>query len=316
MGFKALKDTRDETLAGIEHPFADTLRQYRSAKWLDSHFGREFLRHVRPDGRIHAHWNQTGNEAGRSSCRDPNLQGIARRPEYRQAFIAPPGRVLVKADYAAAHLRIVAKIAGEQKMLAAFQSGQDLHRLTAQALLSRNEVTKEDRQLAKAVAFGLLYGMGARGLRNYAQQSYGITLTIEEATRHRRTFFETYPALKRWHDQTATARQTQKETRSLAGRRRLLDPKTPLMHRLNSPVLGTEGDAAKLALALLWERRDQCPSAVPVLFVHDEIVVECDEGQADQVAAWLRQAMIDGLAPLIDPVPVEVEVNVGRTWGG
>jgi DNA polymerase-1 len=95
-----------------------------------------------------------------------------------------------------------------------------------------------------------------------------------------------------------------------------MDEKTPFTHRLNSPVQGAEADGAKLAMALLWERRDQAPGAFPVLFVHDEIVVEADAGQAEATAAWLRQAMLDGMAPLLDPVPVEVEVKVGRTWAG
>jgi DNA polymerase-1 len=86
--------------------------------------------------------------------------------------------------------------------------------------------------------------------------------------------------------------------------------------RLNSPVQGSGADGLKLALALLWERRDQCPGAFPVLAVHDEIVVEADAGQAGAAAAWLKQAMLDGMAPLIDPVPVEVEVAVGTTWAG
>jgi DNA polymerase-1 len=314
LGFD-VSDTQDETLAGVEHAFADALRQYRQAKWLDSHFGESFLRWVR-DGRVYGLYDQVGNEAGRSSCKQPNLQGIPRRQDYRKAFVAPPGKVLVKADFAAAHLRIVCKIAGEKKMLDAFRAGQDLHCLTAQALLGKDDVTKQDRQLAKAVAFGLLYGMGAKGLRNYALVSYGISLSLDEAARHRRTFFRTYPGLAGWHRDTEAARATQTESRSQGGRRRLLDPKTPLMHRLNSPVLGTEADAAKTALALLRERRDQCPGARPVAFVHDEIVVEADAGQAEAAAAWVKQAMTDGLAPLIDPVPVEVEVTIGPTWGG
>jgi DNA polymerase-1 len=317
LGFD-VKDTKDKTLAGIEHPFADRLRQYRYAKWLDGTYGATFLRFVAPDGRVYASWNQTGNEAGRSSCKGPNLQQIPRQADYRRAFRAPPGKVLVKADFAAAHLRIVAKIAGEGKMLAAFQAGQDPHRLTAAALLDKaeGEVSKQDRQLAKAVAFGLLYGMGAKGLRNYAQQSYGVTLTLGEATRHRSTFFATYPGLKKWHEQTQAGRAAQTETRTLAGRRRLLDPKTPLMHRLNSPVLGTEGDAAKTALALLWEHRDQCPGARPVAFVHDEIAVEADVGVGEQAREWVRQAMREAMQPLIDPVPCEVAVTVAQTWGG
>jgi len=96
----------------------------------------------------------------------------------------------------------------------------------------------------------------------------------------------------------------------------LLDHKTPYTHRLNTPVQGTEADGLKLALALLWERRARVPGAFPVLVVHDEIVVECAQDQADTAATWLKQAMLDGMAPLIDPVPVEVEVKIGRTWGG
>jgi DNA polymerase-1 len=102
----------------------------------------------------------------------------------------------------------------------------------------------------------------------------------------------------------------------LAGRRRLLDEKTPYTHRLNSPVQGTEADGTKTALALLWERRNQAPRAFPVLAVHDEIVVEADASQAAAAAAWLKAAMLDGMGPLIDPVPVEVEVKVARSWGG
>lgn len=106
------------------------------------------------------------------------------------------------------------------------------------------------------------------------------------------------------------------ETRTLTGRRRLLDDRTPDTHRFNTPVQGTGADGLKLALALLWERRGQAPGAFPVLAVHDEIVVEADEGEAEPVTRWLKAAMLDALAPLLDPVPVEVEVKVARTWGG
>jgi DNA polymerase-1 len=317
LGFE-VQDTKDETLAGIDHPLVDLLRQYRFAKWLDGTYGESFLRFLDPDGRVYAGWVQTGNEAGRSSCKEPNMQQIPRQAEYRRAFVAPPGKVLIKADFAAAHLRIACRIANEGKMLAAFKENKDLHRLTAASLLGKPEadVTKQDRQLAKAVAFGLLYGMGAKTLRIYALQNYGVAMTLDEARRHKARFFQTYPGLARWHLKTDAARETQTETRSLAGRRRLLDPKTPIMHRLNSPVLGTEADAAKTALALLWERREECPGARPVAFVHDEILVEADAAQAEAAAAWVKAAMVDAMAPLIDPVPVEVEVKVGATWAG
>jgi DNA polymerase-1 len=317
LGFP-VENTKDATLAGIDHPLADLLRRYRYAKWLDGTYGEAFLRFIEPDGKIYGNWVQTGNEAGRSSCKEPNLQQIPRQADYRRAFAAPPGKVLIKADFAAAHLRIACKIAGDQRMLAAFQENHDLHRLTAASLLGKPEadVTKQDRQLAKAVAFGLLYGMGPKTLRVYALQSYGVEMTLEQAQRHKATFFRTYPGLARWHRRTDAERAGQTETRTLAGRRRLLDPKTPIMHRLNSPVLGTEADAAKTALALLWERRDACPGARPVAFVHDEILVEADAGQADAAAAWVKQALLDAMAPLIAPVPVEIEVQIARTWGG
>jgi DNA polymerase-1 len=96
----------------------------------------------------------------------------------------------------------------------------------------------------------------------------------------------------------------------------LLNDKTPFTHRLNSPVQGCEADGVKLAMALLWQRRAQCPGAFPVLFCHDEVVIETDADQAAASSAWLRAAMIDAMAPLITPVPVEVEVSVGQTWGG
>jgi DNA polymerase-1 len=317
LGFP-VENTKDEMLAGIDHPLADLLRRYRYAKWLDGTYGESFLRFIEPDGKIYGNWVQTGNEAGRSSCKEPNLQQIPRQADYRRAFAAAPGKVLIKADFTAAHLRIACKIAGEQKMLAAFRENRDLHRLTAASLLAKpeDEVTKQDRRIAKAVAFGLLYGMGPKTLRVYALQSYGVEMTLEEAKRHKATFFATYPGLERWHRHTDAERATQTETRTRAGRRRLLDPKTPIMHRLNSPVLGTEADAAKTSLALLWERRDACPGARPVAFVHDEILVEADAGQADAAAAWVKQAMLDAMAPLIDPVPVEVEVKIGPSWAG
>jgi DNA polymerase-1 len=178
-------------------------------------------------------------------------------------------------------------------------------------VLGKSEVTKADRQLAKAVNFGLLYGMGVKALVATAASNYGVTLTEGEATAHRNTFFRTYPGLRKWHKSTP---EEPIETRTLAGRRRLGVER--YTEKLNTPVQGTGADGLKRALALLWERRAVCPDAFPVLFVHDEIVVECDEARAAEAATWVRDVMCDGMAPLIDPVPVEVEVTTGRTWGG
>jgi DNA polymerase-1 len=220
----------------------------------------------------------------------------------------------VRADYSQIELRIAAEIAGEQAMLEAYDRGDDLHALTARRVLCVEQVSPEQRQLAKAVNFGLLYGMGVRGFQAYAKSNYSLDLTEVQARSYREAFFRAYPGLAAWH-RRVRAQQTL-ETRTLAGRRRLLTADQSDTIRLNTPVQGTGADGLKTALALLWERRAQAPGAFPVLVVHDEIVVECDQDQAESVASWLRQAMLDGMQSLLKRVPVEVEVKVGRTWAG
>jgi DNA polymerase-1 len=309
-----LDSTDDEHLAAVNHPIAEALRDYRAARKRCTTYGKDWLKHVDPDGRVYAGWRQLGADSGRMACHEPNLQNLPRDPRYRRCFVAPPGRVLVKADYSQVELRIAAKVANETTMIAAYGRGDDLHTLTARMILGKEEVTKVDRQLAKAVNFGLLYGMGWKGFRVYARTNYGVDLTAEQAQDYRAAFFRAYPGLAKWHQQVRRAHAL--ETRTLTGRRRLLSRVNPDTWRLNTPVQGAGADGLKLALALLWERRAEVPGAFPVLAVHDEIVVECDKDQAGAVEAWLRAAMVEGMAPLIDPVPVEVEVSVGTTWGG
>jgi DNA polymerase-1 len=308
-----LDSTKDEALAGVDHPLAAVLREHRSAKQLVKTFGRTWLKFLQ-DGRIFAKWNPLGTAAGRSSCKEPNLQQVPKDLRYRQCFTAPLGRVLVKADYSQLQLRIACRVAKEKRMLEAYQRGEDLHTLTAKSITGKAEVTKADRQTAKAVNFGLLFGLGARGLQSYAKKEYGLELSPEEAETYRARFFAAYPALEQWHKREG--RSHAKECRTRLGRRRLLDDKTPYTHRLNTPVQGAEADGAKQAMALLWERREQCPGAFPVLFVHDEIVVEADTDQAEAAKAWLVTAMKDGMEKILAPVRCEVEAQIVPSWGG
>ena len=144
-------------------------------------------------------------------------------------------------------------------------------------------------------------------------------MSLEEAALYRGRFFETYSGLKRWHDNQRRAWQRREtETRTLTGRRRMKVEK--LTDRLNAPVQGTGADGLKVALALLWERRSECPGAVPVLDCHDEVVVECDAEQAGDVKAWLEKAMIEGMEAVINgmdevDVPIEIETRIARRWG-
>ncbi len=144
-------------------------------------------------------------------------------------------------------------------------------------------------------------------------------MSLEEAALYRRRFFETYRGLKRWHDrERRTWHHGETETRTLTGRRRTNVQK--LTDRLNAPVQGTGADGLKLALALLWERRDKCPGAMPVLVCHDEVAVECEVERAADAKAWLEGAMIEGMDAVMNSVgearvPVEVEARIARSWG-
>ena len=315
-----LSDTKGETLSRSEHPLAKALLEYRKTSKLVGTYGPNLLKFVE-DGRIYGSWWQNGAGTGRMASSSPNLQNLP--PEVRRYVKAPAGRVLVVADYSQIELRIAAKISREERMLAAFTNGEDIHTITARSLTGREDVTKQERKLAKAVNFGLLYGMSPGGLRSYARASYGVEMTKEEAERYWREFFETYPGLRAWHDREylQLKKHGSTETRTLTGRRRT--GVTKLTERLNSPVQGTGADGLKLALALLSERRDECPGAVPILAVHDEIVVECEEDEAEKVKTWLEKAMIDGMDRVLNGpgvggprVPVEVEMQISRTWAG
>jgi DNA polymerase I-like protein with 3'-5' exonuclease and polymerase domains len=308
-----LESTEDDTLAAVDHPLAAALREYRGAVKRVTAYGTNWLRHVSPDGRVYPGWRQLGADSGRMSCAAPNVQQLPRDVRYRRCFVAPPGRVLVKADYSQIELRLAATIAPDPAMHAAYQAGEDLHARTARVLTGNPEVTKADRQLAKAVNFGLLYGMGAKTLVVYARSTYGVTLTVAEATAYRNKFFQTYRGLKKWHAGVG-ASDRPAVTHTVLGRKRFEVKR--FTEKLNTPVQGTGADGLKQALALLWERRAECPTAFPVLAVHDEIVVECDATDADRASTWLKTCMIDGMAPFAAPVPVEVEVSVGPNWGG
>lgn len=310
--FKALgldvADTRQETLERVRdaHPIVPLFMEYREASKRAGTYGKDWLKFVNPrTGRIHADWKPIGSEPGRMACKNPNLQNLPRDPRYRDCFIPRGGRVLVKADYSQIELRIIAQMSQDPRMLKAFAEGGDLHQLTAALVMGKRpeEVTKEERQMAKAVNFGLIYGMGAQGLANYAANSYGVTLTLEQAQRFRQRYFEAFAAVRRWHKR----HERDKETRTLWGRRRVLRPDAFSTERYNSPVQGTGADLLKLALAHLWETEPP-PGTLIVSVVHDEIQVEADADRVEQAEQWLTAAMENAAKEMLD-VPVVVEVT-------
>lgn len=293
------------------HPLVDLLLEYRFYEKRRSTYGVNLLEYINPvTGRIHPEWWPLRAASGRMACSSPNLQNIPRDSGLRACIRAEPGNKLIKADYSQIELRIAAELSGDARMVESFRRGEDLHALTVREILGQSEVTPQARQLSKAINFGLIYGMGAERLRQYVFQSFGISLTTDQAAELRRRFFQTYPAIADWHRKIGR----QKEVCSVLGRPRRFDL-PQFSEQVNHPVQGTGADGLKNALAILWQTRHLVPGAVPVLAVHDEIVVEAPAGEAQKAAAWLKFAMLAGMAEFLRRVPVEVEVKISDTWG-
>ena len=273
------------------------------------------------DGRVHCRFNSTGTDTGRFTSTDPNMQNLG-RGDLRTCVAAPEGKCLVIGDYAQIELRAAAVLAGEDSMIQAYQDGADLHRKTAAAVLGKSvdEVAKEDRQLAKAVNFGLLFGQTAPGLMRYAEAAYGLTMSLEEAERYRSSFFNAYPALGRWHAQArrSAGEADVSEVRTRAGRRRLLPDacKDNWWKRfttlVNTPVQGTCAEGLKGAMIKL--HRSLPAGARLVNTVHDELVVECDAQQAEEIKTLLSNTMVGEMKKVFPEVPIEVDAKICRTW--
>jgi DNA polymerase I-like protein with 3'-5' exonuclease and polymerase domains len=326
-----LKKTSMDYLKLVDHEFARALLAYREAKSGLATYGEKYFepteegREVYLGGRLYPSWGMCQAETGRTSSSSPNAQNIPNKSKLgklRECIIAPEGRCLVKADYSQIELRIVAKIAGEEAMLEAYRKGEDLHRSTARSITGREEVTKQDRQLAKAVNFGLLYGQGAQGLQEYARTSYGVEMSLEEAVEYRERWFEAYPAIRTWHRREGIGFDAGDDSAiTLASRTRRV--KT-FMEKVNHPVQGTGADGLKLAMALFIERLPEHLDARLVITCHDELVVECPEVQAEEVVCFLEEVMVAGMDEVLNPgldaahperVPVEVEAEIIRSWG-
>jgi len=314
-----LESTGEEALqASGDDRFVPHILAYRNAQKRTEQT-EKLLQKIGPDGRIHGRFEPTGTETGRFSSKDPNLQNIA-RGELRNCFVASPGCSLVVADYSQIELRAAAAIANEPKMIEAYRQGADLHKQTASLVLgiSPDAVSKEDRQLAKAVNFGLLYGMYAATLVKYAKTSYGVTLTDQQAVQMRERFFNAYRGLRRWHDKAGLEAGGAKEVRTLLGRRRMLpagfDKRWARFSTLlNTPVQGSCADGMKKAILLVASRLPYGAGIVST--VHDELIVETPSEQAEAVNTIVHDAMVEAMAAIFPQVPIVVDCKACQTWG-
>ncbi len=297
----------------------------RMEKLLSS-FGSSLKHQTNPvTGRVHACYNVAGTKSGRWSCSGPNLQQIPGErlaPGFRGIFQAPAGRVLIGADYSQMELRAAAEISGDTALRKIYIAGLDLHRLTAAAMASVDptEVTTEQRDRAKPVNFGSIYGMGPAGLAAAAWNGYRVEMTIPEAEAALRAFFGNYPTLKRWMRQHAD-RCTQRRRVAIGAGRVVEDAWEPHGLRYtqccNLPVQGACADVMMRAVAAVHRRlRTDGHGAVMVAQIHDELILEADARAADAVAALLAKEMTTAFAVTFPDAPTTdlVDVKAGSTW--
>ncbi|BAZ33909.1 DNA polymerase I-like protein (plasmid) [Cylindrospermum sp. NIES-4074] len=300
-----------------KYPIIQGLLDYRRLSKIIGTFTEKLPQHIHPKtGRIHPNYYQLGARSGRFSCRNPPLQTIPRDEAARSCFIAAPGYKIIKADYSQIELRIMARLSGDTKMCRAYRQGADLHRLTASLVTGKsiNEVTEEDRRLAKAINFGLIFGMGAAKLQIYAQVKYGVAMTLEQAKAFRKRFFEAYPGIARWHENIKRKYiQGIKESRTLAGRRRRWANKPRLSELLNHPVQGLNADINKLAMVKLSTSLAKFRTKL-ICVRHDEIVLECPETEVDQVSHILLNCMVAAAQKFLSPIPVVIDIRASNSW--
>ena len=282
-----------------------------------AYWPREYVREDRIRCRLHP----LAADSGRFSCTDPNLQQVPRgdtAPGLRECFAAPEGKVLVIADYAQIELRVAAHLAPCDAMRRVFKEGRDPHRATAATITGRPEaeITDRERQLAKAVNFGFLFGMGSARFRNYARDSYGVELDDREARDARDAFSRTFPGIARWHRRVgALGRSDEPVTvRTALGRRKRFE-KFSFNAALNIPVQGTAAEGFKRAITRLHPTLADL-DARGVLIVHDEYIAEVPLPAAEEARHRIETTMADAMAEIVTTVPIEVEAKISATWGG
>ena len=275
-------------------------------------------------GRIHACYNISGTRGGRFSCSAPNLQNAPRLAAFRRLF-HPEHELyrLIVADYSQIELRIAALMAGDQTMLQAYRDGVDLHKLTASIIagIPLDDVTKAQRQAAKAINFGLIYGMQPPSLRLYAKANYGVEMTEQDAQEAHRTFFAHYQGIHRWHAVTKARGTYDKTVRTAAGLVRDMGQEPggwKLTNALNTPVQGSGAEVLLRALAKLPTALNGLDCRV-IHHVHDEIILECAETDIEAGKAALQAAMTAAFEELFPGSGMTasgdlVEAHDGWTW--
>ena len=315
--------TNAEVLEGLreKHPIVDLVLQYRQLTKLNSTYVEGLLKTVAPDGRIHTCYRQTETRTGRISSTEPNLQNIpVRTPlgrEMRKFFIAAEGCTLLDADYSQIELRLVAHLCGDENMRRTFEENRDIHLTTAAQVFNMPEdmVTKEMRSAAKAVNFGILYGIGAFSL------SKDIGVSVAKADRYIKDYLHSFPRVEQFMNDTVEHAKETGYVTTLFGRKRYV-PELRASNKMvqaagkriamNTPVQGTAADIIKAAMVRVYRRlKAEVPEAKLILQIHDELIVEAPHHLAKQASEILHTEMVQACQL---SVPLTADVQEGQSW--
>jgi len=304
-----------------KHPGIDKILEYRQLTKLLSTYADGLLKVIGPDGRIHTSFQMTVTATGRLSSTEPNLQNIPIRTELgaelRKMFVAESGKVLVDADYSQIELRLLAHISGDETMRDAFFSGEDIHAVTASRVfgIPLSEVTPLQRSRAKAVNFGIVYGISAFSL------SQDIGVFPSEAKAYIDAYLSKYHGVRDYMKNVVEEAKQSGYVTTLFGRRRPLPELKAANHNtrafgeraaLNTPIQGTAADVIKLAMVNVARRlEEEHLESKLILQVHDELIVECPEAEAGRVKIILTEEMENVVSY---SVPLTVEAHTGKSW--
>ncbi len=302
-------------------PIVDNVLKYRQYTKLNSTYVTGLLDKIADDGRIHTCFKQTETRTGRISSTEPNLQNIPVRTELgaqmRKFFVAKEGKTLVDADYSQIELRVMAHLCGDKNMLEAFNSGEDIHTSTAAQVFDMPSimVTPEMRSAAKAVNFGIIYGIGAFSL------SKDIGISVAQAKKYISDYLANYPKVSEFMESTVNGAIQTGEVATLFGRKRKvpeLSSSNKMMQAagkriaMNTPVQGTAADLIKMAMINVYRRlKAENLNAELILQVHDELIIESDISCAERCAELLREEMANVFEM---KVPLSVDVHIGNSW--
>lgn len=321
---KGGRSTDEETLQALsaQHALPGKILEYREIAKLESTYVRGLLERMDlKTHRVHTTFDQTGSVTGRLSSLDPNLQNIPIRTEagrrIRRAFIAPKGKVLVSADYSQIDLRVLAHESQDATLMESFEKGEDIHLRTAAEIfhVDPKTITTDQRRAAKAINFGIVYGQTAFGLSNQ------LGISQNEASTYIKKYLQRYPGVSAWVEKNLEQAKTDRSVRTLLGRVRWLpdlEAKNAAVRQFtervarNTPIQGGSADIIKVAMInIAKEMAKGKKNAVMLLQVHDELVFECEKGEAPAFGAWVKKVME---AAIKLRVPVVAEVKTGLNW--